>query len=111
MAEFVELTIEQGATFISTITIKDSEDIPLDLTNFTVKAQMRKSYYSSTAINFQVEIVSAINGLVTINLDAISTSSIKPGRYVYDVRIKDQFGDAIRIFEGIATVTPGVTRD
>jgi hypothetical protein len=110
LAEFVELFIEEGASFFSTITVKDADNNLLDLTDFTVAAQMRKSYYSSKAIDFDIIIDAPDFGIINMELSAETTSNISPGRYVFDVKITDQFGDAIRVFEGIANVSPGVTK-
>ena len=41
---------------------------------------------------------------------AANTANITPGRYVYDVELEDPAGDVTRIFEGIVTVLPNVTR-
>lgn len=110
MAEFVELLIEQGASFSSSITVKDADNNLLDLTNFTVKSQIRKSYYSSTVIEFDITVDAPEFGIINMELNAQETSNIRAGRYVYDVNLYDNFGDAIRVFEGIVTVSPGVTR-
>lgn len=49
-------------------------------------------------------------GQVSMELTANTTSSIRAGRYVYDVEIEEDGGVVTRIFEGIATVLPNVTR-
>jgi len=110
LAEFVELLVEQGASFSSSITVKDAENNPLNLTDFTVKSQIRKSYYSSTVIEFDITVEVPEFGVINMELNAEKTSNIRAGRYVYDVNLYDDFGDAIRVFEGIVTVSPGVTR-
>jgi hypothetical protein len=111
LADFVELTIEQGATFSTEVTVNDANGFAKDLQDYTVRSQIRKSYYSTTAIDFEVSIDSPTDGLVTMELSAETTSNIAPGRYVYDVQIEeDSTGIVTRIFEGIATVLPGVTR-
>jgi hypothetical protein len=111
LADYVELLIEQGATFISSITVKDADNNPLNLASFLVTSQLRKSYYSTTAVNFSIVVDAPETGTINMELDAQTTSNIRPGRYVYDVKIEDGFGDAIRVFEGIATVSPGVTKN
>lgn len=110
MADYVELLIEQGASFISSITVKDADNNPLNLQSFLVTSQLRKSYYSTTAVDFTIVVDAPESGIINMEMDAQTTANIRPGRYVYDVKIEDGFGDAIRIFEGIATVSPGVTR-
>jgi hypothetical protein len=111
LAEFVELQIEAGATFSTEITVNDATGLPKNLTNYTVRSQMRKSYYSTTFISFTMIVVDAPQGLVTMELDAETTSSIRAGRYVYDVEIENNSTEEVtRIFEGIITVLPNVTR-
>jgi hypothetical protein len=111
VAEYVEITIEQGATFTTTVTVSDATGQPLDLTDYTGKAQIRKSYYSTTATDFTVTIPSPINGEMVIELSADTTANITPGRYVYDVIMTDAQNEVTRLFEGTAAVTPGVTRN
>lgn len=111
MAEFVELQMEAGATFSTEITVSDNNGEPKDLTGYTLNAQMRKSYYSTTAYNFEISLDDAPNGLVTMSISAANTSIIRAGRYVYDVEMtENSTGFVTRIFEGIVTVLPNVTR-
>jgi hypothetical protein len=111
LADFVELTIEQGATFSTEVTINDANGLPKNLEDYTVRSQIRKSYYSSTSINFEISIDSPSDGLITMELSSANTSNIIPGRYVYDTIIEENStGIVTRIFEGIATVLPSVTR-
>lgn len=110
MAIYSNLVIDQGSTFSADIDVTDSVGDPLDLTGYTVAGQIRKSYASTTAVDFDPAIVqSASNGTVRIGLSATTTNNMKAGRYVYDVEIDN--GSAItRIVEGQIEVRPGVTR-
>lgn len=111
MADYVELTIEQGATFNTEVNVNDVNGDSKNLVGYIVESQIRKSYYSSTAVNFDISIQDAVGGVISMNLSANTTSNISPGRYVYDVQIKEtSTGVVTRIFEGIATVLPNVTR-
>jgi hypothetical protein len=110
VAGFVELTIEQGANFSTTVTVNDTTGAPTNLTNFSSQAQLRKSYYSSTANNFTVSITNAAAGELTISLSAANTANLTPGRYVYDLLITSPANVKTRVIEGIATVLPSVTR-
>jgi hypothetical protein len=110
LADFVEIQIEAGATFSTEVTVNDANGFPKDLTNYEVRSQLRKSYYSTTAIDFEINVTDPINGIIEIGLSASTTSDIRAGRYVYDVEIEDFEGFVTRIFEGIATVLPNVTR-
>lgn len=110
MADFVELQIEAGATFSTEITVRESDGTPKDLVNYSARSQMRKSYYSTTATDFSISITDAANGTISMSLTAANTANIRPGRYVYDVEIQDNQGVVTRIFEGITTVLPNVTK-
>ena len=44
MANLRNLTIDQGSTFSISIELSDANDNPLDLSDYTIHAQLRKSY-------------------------------------------------------------------
>jgi hypothetical protein len=110
---YVELTIDQGATFSSVITLTNDDNTPIDLTDHEFEAQIRKSYYSvNPTANLTVTIENAANGTVRMSLDAANTGNIKPGRYLYDLLMTkpDASNTVIRVVEGIVTITPQVSR-
>lgn len=110
-AAYNNLYLEQGTTFTTTITIDDVYGELYDLTGFVAAGQIRKSYYSqNTAAVFDASI-NVLQGTITLNLDANTTSNIAPGRYVYDAIIRDDAHNVTtRILEGIVDVSPMVTR-
>ena len=110
MAAFTEITIEQGATFTTTVNVEDAYYNPVDLTDYTASSQMRKSYYSSVATNITATITGTSNGEITLSITAANTANLVAGRYVYDLLIDDGAGTITRVVEGIATVLPSVTR-
>lgn len=109
MANYAELTIEQGATFTSTVTVYDGENNLYDLSGYTPFAQIRKSYFTTAYSNINVAVADASNGLIALSLPAANTASLVPGRYVYDLVIQNA-EVRFRVVEGIATVYPSVTR-
>ena len=109
MADVKNFNIDQGANFYSNIQYLDINKTPIPLTGYNVKAQIRKTYYSANAITFTSNISSATYGNISLTLPANTTSNLRVGRYVYDV--KANIGDiSYRIAEGIITVNPGVTQ-
>jgi hypothetical protein len=110
LAGFVELTLEQGANFNTVLDLKDASGDILNLTGYSAAAQMRKSYYSTSAINFSIVITEASAGKITMSMNSANTANVTPGRYVYDVLITSGTGVKTRIIEGIVTVMPSVTR-
>jgi|13_taG_2_1085334.scaffolds.fasta_scaffold28128_2 uncharacterized membrane protein len=108
MATVQNITIDQGTTFSLTINLTNDDGTEKDLSSYTVSAQMRKSYYTSTYTAFTTAKVDN-EGELTISLTAAQTSDIKAGRYVYDIEIESS-AETLRILEGIVTVTPEVTK-
>jgi hypothetical protein len=100
------LNVEQGATFHVEATLLNANDEPLSVTGFTSNAQIRKSSFSNTAYPFDVTLE---DGLITLAMDANTTSELEPGRYVYDVYMYDA-NSSVRIFEGLVTVSAQVTK-
>ena len=110
MAGFAELTLEQGANFTTTVTVNGSDGSPTNLTSYTAAAQLRKSYYSTTANSFTVTVSNAANGELTMAMSAANTANLTPGRAVYDLLITSPTNVKTRVVEGIVTILPSVTR-
>lgn len=110
MAVYSNLTVDQGASFSANIDVTDSDGDALNLDGYSVAGQIRKTYSSTTAVDFTTSIVNASAGVVQISLSATQTNNMKAGRYVYDVEINSG-GTITRVVEGQVEVTPGVTRD
>jgi hypothetical protein len=110
MAVYSNLTVDQGASFSANIDVTDSDGDALNLDGYNVAGQIRKTYSSTTAVDFTASIVNASAGVVQISLSATQTNNMKAGRYVYDVEINSG-GTITRVVEGQVEVTPGVTRD
>lgn len=107
MAAVHNLYIDQGADFSAEIGIYDDSNLPWDLIGYTGSAKIKKSYYSSTSVDFTVTIYS--NGIVSLSLTSSTTSTLEQGRYLYDVVITSNGGVKTRVIEGIVTINPGVT--
>ena len=111
MATISNLFIDQDADFTTTVTVNDSNGTALDLTSYTALAMIRKTYQSSTATTFTSAFVSPrTTGQITISLTDTQTAALEQGRYVYDLVITDASGSKTRVVEGIAIVTPSVSR-
>ena len=110
MAGFAELTIEQGANYSTSVTVNGSDGSPTNLTGYTVAAQLRKSYYSTSATNFTATISLPSSGEITLSLLPATTSDLTPGRYVFDLVITSPTSVKTRVVEGVAVILPSVTR-
>ena len=110
MAIHSNLFIDQGSSLSVDIDVTDTDGNALDLTNYTVAGQIRKTYASLTATDVAATVENANNGTVRIQLTAAETNALKAGRYVYDVEITSQGGSVTRVVEGQVEIMPGVTR-
>lgn len=113
MAVYVSnLVINTGTTFEQSFTLESSDSTtPVDLTDYTFTSQMRKHPASSSFTNFTVTVLNAAAGKVQIGLTTTQTSSLKPGRYVYDVLAENTFfNKTVRVIEGMVLVREGVTK-
>jgi len=109
MATYSNLFIDQGSDFNFTVDLSTTTGA-VDLTDYTSRGQIRKSYTSSTSVDFTISI-NVSESELACSLTSAQTSSLKAGRYVYDIEILS--GDATpiitRVVEGQIDVTPRVT--
>lgn len=119
------ITVEQGATFIRTITIKDSASEPIDITGWTLRGKIRESQSAETAIaTFVTEILDQTDedtiGQATFSLSAAVTAAIpeaeftkpflKTTKLLYDLEIEKPSGEVIRLLQGDVTFVPEMTK-
>lgn len=111
MAAYSELFVEQYADYSTKINLDDLQGDALNLSGYSASSQVRKSYYSTTAYDFTVEITNAARGEITLSMTSANTANMAAGRYVYDLSIVDSNNLVTRVIEGIVVVSPGVTRN
>tara|TARA_Y100001937_G_C7099610_1_gene321834 strand:+ start:320 stop:658 length:339 start_codon:yes stop_codon:yes gene_type:complete len=110
MATIANLQIDQGSDFTTTINLDNIDGTDFDLSGFTVKSQMAKTYASSTKTTISSTISNATAGEITLSLTNAQTTALAAGRFVYDVEITQTSGGAVtRVIEGQITVHPQVT--
>ena len=112
MAVYVSnITIEQGFDFDTSFQLEDTRTNEfLNLVGAGASAQIRKLASSSSIVAFGCSISQPEYGIISINMLAETTVNIKPGRYVYDVKILTLEGGEYKAVEGSALVRGGVTR-
>jgi hypothetical protein len=109
-AGYLELFLEQGEDFSVDITLDSINNSPYDISNYSVKSQIRKSYWSAnTTAQFNTTITS--NNVLTISLTSPVTQNVASGRYVYDVFLTSRVSNTrSKILEGILYVDPSSTK-
>ena len=116
MAQFEEITIDQGADVTIELELVDANGSKKNLANHSLAGKIKKSYSDSsgeaTAFTTTIE-TPAADGVATLSLTNTQTDALKAGRYVYDVELSYQDSSSAtiieRILEGQITVTPSVT--
>lgn len=111
-AGYQDQYLEQGTTFTSQMVLDDVTGEPYDLSDFSVRSQAKRSYYSANAtIVFNAEIFDANNGIIRISANSAVTANVPAGKLVYDVIIiQNTTGVITRVLEGQIFVSPAVTR-
>ena len=113
MSDYVELYMDQGADFSTTIAINtEDNNLPQNVAGYIVTSQLRKSLVSvNAAANLVCTITDPANGEILVELDAGNTANIPAGTYFYDVKVYDSIaGLRSRLIEGVIFVTPSITR-
>lgn len=101
------IVIDQGTTFSNTFILLDSNNEPLVVSGYSARAQLRKHYLSNTSVSFGCVLS---NGEVVLSLTDIQTSNLVSGRWVYDIELVDGSNTVSRVYEGIVSITPEVTK-
>lgn len=110
-----DITIEQGATFTYSLIWKDSNSVPIDLTGYSARMQVRKTYNDSTAVldlssdDGNITLGGAL-GTIDVVAGAAATAIITIRAGVYDLELESPTGVVTRLIEGKVTVNPEVTR-
>jgi hypothetical protein len=103
------LSLYKGSTFEENFNYLDTLKNPIDITAYEARSQMRRSYYTANSVVFTAEITDAANGQIKLSLSHDISANIADGRYVYDLEIYNA-NTVVRIFDGLVTVYPEVTR-
>mgnify|MGYP003334582890 FL=1 len=106
MATKANISVDQGSTFSTYVSLTDDSGNPLDLTAYSGIACMRTSYASVNAVPFQVSLA---NGNVTLSLNVSTTSALTKPRYLYDLFLIDGSNNYTKVLEGVVYVTPSIT--
>lgn len=111
MATVSNLAIDQGTTYSVTVSVTDTTGSARDLSGYTGRAMLKRSYNSTTNTSFTVEINNPSEGEIVLSLTDAQTANLKYGRYVYDLELVSNADSTVeRIVEGIITVYPEVTK-
>ena len=115
MAQYEDISIDQGSDVTLKLELTNENGIAKDLTGFTAASKIRRTHSNDSATSFSVMFQAPrTSGIINLTLTNAQTSSFTGKRYVYDVEITNQDSNANnlveRILEGQIIVNPSVTR-
>lgn len=89
------ITIEQGATFKKSVTIKNATTGAVrDLTGYTVRGMVRATYEDvAPIVTFNCLITTPASGVFTFELDSIATRQLDFESAVYDLEIVENYSN------------------
>lgn len=104
----------QGATFSKQLTWQ-IDNIPVDLTSYVARMQVREKYSSPSAVvTLTTEngglTLGGDEGIIEIDIAASSTTNLVAKEYVYDLELISSSDIVTRLIEGKFIVTPEVTK-
>lgn len=114
-----DLTINQGATWPFKARWTDQSGVPVDLTGYLIRSQVR-NYLSSSAVLFEMNSATPAVGVtfgpldasgeIEITLSANFTAALSFDNAVYDMEAVSPGGQVTRILQGNMSLSKEVTR-
>jgi hypothetical protein len=113
MAEYVELYIDQGSDFSTTVNLNDDNtNLPQNVYGYVVTSSLRRSLLSpNVSANLTCTVNDASNGEFLITLSSSQTANLRAGSYLFDVKVRDTLASTTtRLIEGVIIITPSITK-
>lgn len=110
-----DILIEQGATFQLNLVYKDSNDTPIDISGYTARMQVRRSYDAPTPLldltteNGCITLGGAA-GTIAVEASSTLTKDLPTKPSVYDLELISPQSVVTRLIRGAATISPEVTK-
>ena len=109
-----DFVVPQGVTYPVKMRYLDANDAVIDLSGYSVQAQLRKQYDQAVA---DVDCTIA-NGKAFLDVDNYfgftlspsDTSALAATTYFFDIIVTSSGGDVTRAMEGTISITPEVTK-
>ena len=102
-------TVQRRADFPLRLTFKDSTGSAINLTGFTVSAQVYDDPRTTKYADFTVAYTNRTGGIVDISLSDTDTANFTPEILKYDVLLTDGSGNKEYYLEGTLFVSEGYT--
>jgi hypothetical protein len=111
-----DFEVEQGATLLKAFVWKDSQGVPVDVTGYTAKMQVRSSALSDTVLlelstaNQRI-VLGGPQGLITMVFAPATTTGLAWRRGKYDLELTSPNGTVTRFLAGQLSLVREITRE
>ena len=104
-----DFTVQRRADHTESLRLTDSNDQAVNLTGYTIAAQVWDKARTGKYADFTVAYTNRSNGEFTLSLSTTQTTQFTPAELVYDVLILDTNGKREYYLEGNIFVSEGYT--
>jgi len=111
-----DIIMEQGSTFNRTFTLKDDDEVVIDISGYRADMQIRNDKEAVTTIlvcstaGSYLTIPVGTDGVIELSVPASVTSTLDFDIGVYDLETSTSAGVVVRLLEGNCTLSKEVTR-
>lgn len=107
----LDLRVVRGDDFRIRLEFFDADDSPLDISGWTLAAQMRSAYQGPLLATFTIETATLPDNELNLELPAAVTGTLGEGVYPWDLQ-RFAGGQLVRtMLAGVAVVSPDVTEE
>ena len=106
-----DFEITKGSSFGVSLTVKDFEGIPLNLSGYNVRSTLRHRFGETGKLtDFFVSILTPESGLIFMSLSPATTINLPITQGVYDVEVYNgNETDVFKVLNGYAVIIPEVS--
>ena len=104
-----DFTVQRRADFPLTLTFKDGTGDAINLTGYTVAAEVYDESRSTSYGSFAVTYTNRTGGVIDIKLTDTQTAAFSPNELKYDVLLTEPDGDKFYYLEGTLYISEGYT--
>ena len=104
-----DMTVQRRSDHAIQLVFKDSNDDAIDLTGFTVEAQVWEKTRTTKYADFGVTYTSRSTGTIDIALTDVQTATFSPSELKYDVLLTNPSGLKEYYLEGTLYISEGYT--
>lgn len=104
------ITIGQGSTYTDTVTVEQSAGVPVDLTGYSVRSQLR-TVDDVIVGTFACTVPTPANGIIERELAAVTTAALVPSlsvQHVWGIELTAPSGAIVPEIQGGALINPEV---